>query len=334
MNQTTVQNNSTIIEMHAAPTHSAGAKQPESSSKFSIKRPGTPKATTPRIPEPKPHDNDAPSKEAKIKFSFKPTPVDAPTTAQTPQPSTATTTINSADPHTTKDAKSSTPPTPNPILSVSNNNGRTSSCVIDFKTVWFNFAAPPRAPITRKIDFTRLDWNLLSTASPAITAWMNPSNRFAIKLVAMMKAMHLRRTAVAACLMANGLEVPGIQKHAKSRYSGKFTPLAKTLQEDPSCQLCVMMQKLAMHETVAQVESVLRQQDLPMLTTLRQGVIVLSRQWKNMLYNPMLFEHQYKNKLNRPINVTFAMPQDEVSRRDLFVLDFRNAMTAIILNPI
>lgn len=40
---------------------------------------------------------------------------------------------------------------------------------------------------------------------------------------------------------------------------------------------------------------------------------MLSRQWKNMLYNPMLFEHQYKNKLNRPINVTFAVPQDEVS---------------------
>lgn len=152
----------------------------------------------------------------------------------------------------------------------------------------------------------------------------------------MLKAMHLRRTAVAACLMADGLEVQGIQKHAKvrfinrakhiffflllklkkinqSRYSGKFTPLAKTLQEDPSCQLCTMMQKLAQHETITHIETVLRQQDLPALTTLRQGVIVLSRQWKNMLYNPMLFEHQYKNKLNRPINVTFSVPQDEVS---------------------
>lgn len=65
-------------------------------------------------------------------------------------------------------------------------------------------------------------------------------------------------------------------------------------------------------ETVDKIESVLKQEDLPLLTTLRQGVIVLSRQWKNMLYNPMLFEHQYKNKLNRPINVTFAVPQDEV----------------------
>lgn len=156
------------------------------------------------------------------------------------------------------------------VVNKSNNNGRASSCVIELKMVWFNFAAPPRAPITRKIDFTRLDWNLLSTASPAITAWMNPSNRFAIKLVAMMKTWHLRRTAVAACLMADGLEIQGIQKHVKSRYSGKFTPLAKTLQEDPSCQLCTMMQKLVMQETVSNIESVLKQQDLPALITLRQ----------------------------------------------------------------
>jgi hypothetical protein len=81
-----------------------------------------------------------------------------------------------------------------------NDNGKTSSCVINFKTVWFNFAAPPRSPITRKIDFTRLDWNLLSTASPAITAWMNPSNRLAIKVVALIRAMYTRRTAVATAL--------------------------------------------------------------------------------------------------------------------------------------
>lgn len=31
----------------------------------------------------------------------------------------------------------------------------TSSCVIELRTLWFNFAAPPHAPITRKIDFTR-----------------------------------------------------------------------------------------------------------------------------------------------------------------------------------
>lgn len=38
-----------------------------------------------------------------------------------------------------------------------------------------------------------------------------------------------------------------------------------------------------------------------------------------MLYNPMLFEHQYKNKLNRPINVTFAVPPDEVRDQLCFI---------------
>lgn len=92
---------------------------------------------------------------------------------------------------------------------------KTSSCVIDLKSVWFNFAAPPCVPITRKIDLTRLDWNLLSTASPAITAWMNSSNRLAIKVVAFLKTLHSRHTAVTACLMADALENEKIQRNPK-----------------------------------------------------------------------------------------------------------------------
>lgn len=94
-------------------------------------------------------------------------------------------------------------------------NGNTVSCVIELKTVWFNFAAPPRTPITRKIDYTRLDWNLLSTASPAINAWMNPSNRFAIRIVHMFRSMYQRSTAIVACLMAEALDVQGIHMPIK-----------------------------------------------------------------------------------------------------------------------
>ncbi|XP_067623128.1 bridge-like lipid transfer protein family member 1 isoform X11 [Eurosta solidaginis] len=191
---------------------------------------------------------------------------------------------------------------------------KNSSCVIELKSVWFNFAAPPCVPITRKIDLTRLDWNLLSTASPAITAWMNPSNRLAIKIVSLMRALHTRQTAIAACLMADALDNDKIKrspKIKKSRYANNYTLLSKTLQEDPSCQLCYIMQKLVLDEGVQRVEQIFKQSDLPHLNTLRQGVIVLSRQWKNTLYNPILFEHQYKNKLARPINVTFSFPQQE-----------------------
>lgn len=175
--------------------------------KSNLKNPTTPK--TPR--EKSQSSADARPKEGetnvkdKIKFSFKSSESVHKAGNEQTQPTTSTAGANAAN--SEKETKA--------VLAVSNNNGRASSCVIDLKTVWFNFAAPPSVPITRKIDYTRLDWNLLSTASPAITAWMNPSNRFAIKIVAMMKAFHLRRTAIAACLMADGLEVQGIQKHPK-----------------------------------------------------------------------------------------------------------------------
>ena len=53
----------------------------------------------------------------------------------------------------------------------------TASGSVELKTSWFNFAAPPKTPISRRIDFTKLDWNLLSTAIPSIDAWLNPIDR-------------------------------------------------------------------------------------------------------------------------------------------------------------
>lgn len=167
--------------------------------------------------------------------------------------------------------------------------------------------------LQKQLHFS-LDWNLLSTAAPAITAWMNPSNHLAMKIVTLMRAFHTRHTAIAACLMADALENEKVQRNPKikkSRYSGSYTLLSKTLQEDPSCQLCSIMQKLVLNEGMTKFEGIFKQGDIPHLNTLRQGVIVLSRQWKNTLYNPILFEHQYKNKLLRPVNVTFNFAQNE-----------------------
>ncbi|XP_052121267.1 transmembrane protein KIAA1109 isoform X3 [Frankliniella occidentalis] len=187
------------------------------------------------------------------------------------------------------------------------NHANTSSCVIELHKVWFNFAAPPRTPITRKIDFTRLDWNLLSTASPAINAWMNPSNRLAIRVVHMFRSKYRRATAIVSSLMAEALDVQSIHMPVKSRY-GRLTPMAKTLVEDPSCQLCNVLLKYVLQTDMASIEANLRESDLPHLSTLRQGVIVLSRQWKNVLYTPLLLEHNFKSKHIKPLNVTFAVP--------------------------
>lgn len=247
--------------------------------KINIKKPSTPKpeAAKDKIHHLQPEAST--SKDAKEKIE---TP--KPREEETSKP---TDSANKSNPTTSSQANGQHPA--NNLIAQTNDNGKTSSCVIDFKTVWFNFAAPPRAPITRKIDYSRLDWNLLSTASPAITAWMNPSNRFAIKLVAMMKTMYVRRTAVAASCMADVLEQDQNKYRAvKSRYSGKFTPLAKTLQEDPSCQLCTIMRKFVTQESVEKIEKNLKQTNLPQLTTLRQVMIFL-----NVLMTRYLIKFQF-----------------------------------------
>lgn len=55
----------------------------------------------------------------------------------------------------------------------------------------------------------------------------------------------------------------------QSRY-GRYTPLAKTLQEDPSCQLCSVLQKYVLLSDLSTIEANLRETDLPLLSTLRQ----------------------------------------------------------------
>lgn len=151
-----------------------------------------------------------------------------------------------------------------------NDNGKVSSCIIDLKTTWFNFAAPPRAPITKKIDYSRLDWNLLSTAAPSITAWMNPANRLAIKSVSLMRMLYQRETAVLTSLMCDSLEQQVNYRATKTRYPSKFTPMAKTLQDDCSCKLFTILQKYVTTLGVDKIEGSLRQQFVPPLSTLRQ----------------------------------------------------------------
>lgn len=162
--------------------------------------------------------------------------------------------------------------TSQPVQSKENStdNGKISSCVIDLKTTWFNFAAPPRAPITKKIDYSRLDWNLLSTAAPSITAWMNPANRLAIKTISLVRMFYQRETAVITSLMCESLENQSNYRQPKSRYPMKFTPMAKTLQDDCSCKLFTIMQNYVGVRSVEKIEENLKHQFVPALSTLRQ----------------------------------------------------------------
>ncbi|XP_042881836.1 transmembrane protein KIAA1109 homolog isoform X7 [Penaeus japonicus] len=174
-----------------------------------------------------------------------------------------------------------------------------TSFMVELRTVWFNFAAPPHSPFTKKIDFTRLDWNLLSTASPSINAWMNPSDRLTVAVIQFLHASEIRRLGVMASLMAEALDVQSLHVPVKNKYV-KLMPLSQTLQEDPSCQLCTVLRRYVLQSSSRTIESNLTPQHLPKLATLRQGVVVLSRQWKNALYMPLLMEQTFRNKQARP----------------------------------
>ena len=56
----------------------------------------------------------------------------------------------------------------------------------------------------------RLDWNLLSTATPAINAWMNPSDRLMTSVRQLVRVLSMRTCSVIACMMTEALDVQKI----------------------------------------------------------------------------------------------------------------------------
>ncbi len=169
----------------------------------------------------------------------------------------------------------------------------TASGSVELKTTWFNFAAPPKTPISKRIDFTKLDWNLLSTASPSIDAWLGPIDRLQEAFTSSMNQYHQRVGATMASLMADALDVAPENFLRLTKYD-KLTALSKTLRDDPSCQLCSILLKFMIRGDIADIEANLDIKGVPPLTTLRQGIVVLSRQWKNALYTPILIEYNLR----------------------------------------
>jgi hypothetical protein len=54
-----------------------------------------------------------------------------------------------------------------------NENNRLSLFEFNISKIWFSFPEPPTSPKgKRKIPFSRFDWNLLSSVSPAVTSWL------------------------------------------------------------------------------------------------------------------------------------------------------------------
>ncbi|CAL1545950.1 unnamed protein product, partial [Lymnaea stagnalis] len=196
-------------------------------------------------------------------------------------------------------------PMPEPL------DGDASNGRLELKTIWFNFASPPPISIHKKVDFTRLDWNLLSTATPAIDAWLNPSDRLMNSVRSLVREYSKRMCCVIACMMIEGLECQGIHVAYKSKFN-KLTSLSKTLQEDPSNQLLTVLRKYLHKYGTGHVEKSVSVETVPQLITVQKGILALMRQWKNVLYMPNLGELNFKSRRSiRPYNVSFSLPKNE-----------------------
>lgn len=89
----------------------------------------------------------------------------------------------------------------------------------------------------------------------------------------------------------------------------KLSPLAKTLQEDPSCQLLIVLQRYLKQIDLESVEENLLNEYVPPSKTLYRGLIALSRQWKNVLYMPFLVEQNIRFRKNmQPLNISLSSP--------------------------
>ncbi|XP_053399583.1 bridge-like lipid transfer protein family member 1 isoform X2 [Mercenaria mercenaria] len=188
--------------------------------------------------------------------------------------------------------------------------GDASSGVLHLKTIWFNFAAPPPLPIKRKADFTKYDWNLLSTATPAINAWLSPFDRLMTAARTLAQELTHRTNSVMACIMTEGLEYQSIHMPYKSKYS-KITNFSRTLQEDASCQLLTVLRRYIHKQGTCLVEQAVSSETIPQLITIQKGILALTRQWKNVLYMPQISQFNFKSRKHRPYTVSFAVPPSE-----------------------
>uniref|UniRef100_T1KK05 Bridge-like lipid transfer protein family member 1 C-terminal domain-containing protein n=1 Tax=Tetranychus urticae TaxID=32264 RepID=T1KK05_TETUR len=193
-----------------------------------------------------------------------------------------------------------------------------SSFIGEIGVIWLNFAAPLKTPNTRKIDYTRLDWHLLSTATPSINAWLSVGDRLGVAVKKMNSLYEQRVSSVITYLMISGLEVEGIHIPPQSKcYIRKYTPYSKSLQEDPSCQLMnVLRRYLNRHANLVEVEANLKSTLVPPLHVLKRGVIAASRQWKNALYMPLLVEQNIR--LTRGERDASSIYQSSIPLRLLF----------------
>uniref|UniRef100_A0A3Q3M6J8 KIAA1109 n=1 Tax=Mastacembelus armatus TaxID=205130 RepID=A0A3Q3M6J8_9TELE len=156
----------------------------------------------------------------------------------------------------------------------------SSSMKLTIREIWFSFAAPtnvrsPAQAISRQL-------NLLSTATPAIGAWLVPIDQLKSSLRKLDMEGTLRVCAVMGCIMTEALEKKSIHIPIRSKYN-RVTKRARYLHENPSCMLCNILHRYLQQADYSVIEEATMNDGVPALVTLKKGLVALARQWMKFI---------------------------------------------------
>nr|XP_033498960.1 transmembrane protein KIAA1109 homolog [Epinephelus lanceolatus] len=156
----------------------------------------------------------------------------------------------------------------------------SSSMKLTIREIWFSFAAPtnvrsPSQAISRQL-------NLLSTATPAIGAWLVPIDQLKSSLRKLDMEGTLRVCAVMGCIMTEALEKKSIHIPIRSKYN-RVTKRARYLYENPSCMLCNILHRYLQQADYSVIEEATMNDGVPALVTLKKGLVALARQWMKFI---------------------------------------------------
>ncbi|XP_014679660.1 PREDICTED: uncharacterized protein LOC106819561, partial [Priapulus caudatus] len=146
--------------------------------------------------------------------------------------------------------------------------------------------------------FSQLDWHLLSTATPAIDAWLNPGDKFVQAVKRLLRETRHRSNSVLACMMTEALDIRAIHVSRKAK-SSKVAPLSRVLLDDPSCQLMNVLHRYLLHTNLSDIEASVNTDVAPDLRTLQRGLMALTRQWKRLVYMPAVMQATIAGRLHK-----------------------------------
>ncbi|XP_078796524.1 bridge-like lipid transfer protein family member 1 isoform X8 [Oryzias latipes] len=156
----------------------------------------------------------------------------------------------------------------------------SSSMKLTLREIWFSFAAPTNVRSASSAISRQL--NLLSTATPAIGAWLVPIDQLKSSLRKLENEGTLRVCAVMGCVMTEALEKKSIHIPIPSKYN-RVTKRSRYLHENPSCMLCNILHRYLQQADYSVIEEATMNDGVPALVTLKKGLVALARQWMKFI---------------------------------------------------